>query len=129
GHNAHQCEKTNTEMEQSLTILPSPPTKRTASEICSSAAETDHTETTSQKQTNNTTQDSRWKVTQENSLAVDLNKIPHNLNGCPVRAQLYIILPGNIDRTQPNLNISGGLEVVLLNTVARAANFTLNYTL
>lgn len=62
------------------------------------------------------------------------NKIPNNLNGCSVRArpmgiQPYVILPENIDRTKTDLNINEGLEIMVLNTIANAANFKVNYTL
>lgn len=65
--------------------------------------------------------------------SVDLypNKVPHIFNGCHVRAQVIVAPPyvmppddGNIVEGQP-LNITNGIEILLMQTIAQLSNFTL----
>ncbi|KAF5289204.1 hypothetical protein FQR65_LT00090 [Abscondita terminalis] len=53
------------------------------------------------------------------------NKVPHNLNGCVLRAQPVIWPPYVLSPT--NNTFLDGVEIKLLNTMAEEANFTINY--
>lgn len=61
-------------------------------------------------------------------------KIPLDMNGCIVRVRAivwppYIIPPVDFNDTQSdNVNFTKGIEILLLNTVAQVANFTVQYS-
>lgn len=63
------------------------------------------------------------------------NKIPRNLNRCPVRVRAivwppYILAPRNFNssKTRTGINFTRGIEINLLNTIAKAVNFKTVYS-
>ncbi|KAF2884625.1 hypothetical protein ILUMI_21546 [Ignelater luminosus] len=63
------------------------------------------------------------------------NKIPQDLNGCPVRVRTIIwppfVLPpeSKILETEDQYVFKNGLEILLMNTMAEMANFSVVYTI
>lgn len=61
-------------------------------------------------------------------------KVPKNLKGCPVKVRTviwppYVIAPARINPYQTTINLTEGLDIQMLNTIAKAANFTIEYSI
>ncbi|GLV41307.1 Ionotropic receptor 68a [Carabus blaptoides fortunei] len=68
----------------------------------------------------------------------DTNLFPiqmlNNLNGCTINAQAirimpFVIIPTDIGTNITDLNLKDGISVVILETIAKATNFKVNYTI
>lgn len=62
-----------------------------------------------------------------------VDKIPKNLNKCPIRVRTviwppYVVPPETRIRNKNNVNFTDGLEIVLLNNIANIANFSVIYS-
>lgn len=71
--------------------------------------------------------------TMERSRHLFPEKIPRNLNKCPVRVRTivwppYVVQPKDFNRSTIGINFTQGLEIQMMNTVAKALNFTPVYT-
>lgn len=62
-------------------------------------------------------------------------KVPHNLNGCPIKVRTvvwppYVLSPEKkVEGTENQYIFTHGVEIMLMNTIAESANLSVNYTL